>query len=221
MSKYSTLEESISYKFKNISNLDQALTHSSYANEHLCKSNETLEFIGDSVLDLCMAKYFISDDKFNEGQMTKKRATYVCEEALALYADKLDLKSYMKLGIGEAASGGRNRGSLLADAFEALLGAIFLDSGFDECYLVTEKIVFPYLSNVDVTDYKSKLQELLATDRRTIQYKLVSEDGPPHNKTYEFSALLEGNIVMGVGVGKTKLKAEQNAAKEALTKIAK
>ncbi len=221
MNNLAELEQLIGYKFSNIDYLIQSLSHSSYANEHNCSSNETMEFLGDSVLDLCMAHYLFLNEAITEGAMTKKRATYVCEEALSLYATKLGLGKFLKLGVGEDANGGRERAALLADAFEAVLGAVFLDGGFDKCYDVIKKIVIPFLELVDVSDYKSRLQEFLAADRRAIFYKLLREDGPPHDKTYEFAAVLDDNIVMGVGIGKTKKDAEQNAAKQALNKIAK
>lgn len=221
MNNYNELENLIGYKFKNIDYLIKSLTHSSFANENNCESNETLEFLGDSVLDLCMAQYLYLNETITEGAMTKRRATYVCEEALYLYATKLGLNKFLRLGVGEDASGGRERASLLADAFEAVLGAIFLDNGFETCYKVTQSLVIPYLEDIDVSDYKSRLQEFLAADRRSIFYKIVGEDGPSHDKTYQSAAILDDNIVMGIGVGKTKKDAEQNAAKQALNKIAK
>ncbi len=220
MNNIERLEEVIKYVFKDKKLINLALTHSSYANEHKCHSNENLEFMGDSVLDLCMAKFLYNTDT-DEGNMTKTRAMYVCEEALAIYALKLNLGEYLNLGVGEDLNGGRLREALLADAFEAVIGAVFLDGGFEESYKLFERIVLPHLEAVHVDDYKSKLQEFLAADRRTIVYNLVSESGPPHDKTYEMAAVLEGNIVLGVGFGKRKNEAGQNAAKQALDKIAK
>ncbi|MFI3251687.1 MAG: ribonuclease III [bacterium] len=221
MNNYNDLEEVIGYKFKNLDHINLAFTHSSYANEHYTKSNETMEFLGDSVLDLCIGHYLFKNVDIDEGEMTKLRASYVCEEALAFYANKINLSKYLKLGNGEELLGGRTRQALIADAFEAMLGAVFLDSSFDECDKVVNKVVIPYLQFIDILDYKSKLQELMQADKRTIVYDIINDEGPAHNKTFEAEVKLENNIVLGRGKGKTKKEAEQHAAKAALSKIAK
>ncbi len=221
MTDLNSIQSKLGVQFNNVKTLERALTHSSYANEHQCDSNETLEFLGDSVLDLCISHYLITNLKINEGEMTKIRATYVCEEALVVYASKIELSKYLRLGHGEETSGGRNRPAILADAFEALLGSIYLDLGFNACLDVFEKNVLPYLSLIDVLDNKSKLQELAQADKRTISYEIVSESGPSHNKTFEAVVRLEDKIILGKGKGKTKKEAEQNAAHAALSKIAK
>lgn len=221
MSNLKKLEEKICYTFNDIKYLERALTHSSYANENFCSSNETMEFVGDSVLDLCVAQYLFKTKDIAEGEMTKLRATYVCEEALVIYANKMELSDHLKLGVGEESSGGRTRCALIADAFEAVLGAVFLDANFEECYKVFSHIVLPYIENIDVLDNKSKLQELMQADKRTILYDIIQESGPAHNKTFDAIAILDNSIVLGKGRGKTKKEAEQNAAKEALSKIAK
>ena len=138
----------IKYKFKNVNLLLEALTHSSYANEHQLKSNERLEFLGDAVLELAMSKHLFSIIDLDEGVLTKTRAKAVCEEALDLYANKINLSKYLFLGKGEESSGGRTRKAILADAFEAVLGAIFLDSGFENAYSIVECYVLPYYNSI-------------------------------------------------------------------------
>ncbi len=221
MSNHLQLQEKLGIKYKDINYLLQALTHSSYANEHNCKSNERLEFLGDSVLSICMSTYLYSTCDISEGEMTKIRAMYVCEEALVIYAEKIKLNTYLLLGNGEEQMGGRFRQAIIADAFEAILGSIYLDSGFDTCFDVFKRIVLPHIELVDVLDNKSKLQELAQADKRTISYQIISESGPAHNKTFEAIVKLENEIVLGKGIGKTKKEAEQNAACQALSKIAK
>ncbi len=215
------LEKKLGITFQDIDYLKTALTHSSYANEHDCESNERLEFLGDSVLGLCMSTTLFEKNNNTEGEMTKIRSMYVCEEALVVYASKINLSNYLLLGHGEELTGGRHRQAILADAFEALLGAVYLDLGFLVCFEVFKKIVLPYLNLIDVLDNKSKLQELAQADKRTIQYEIINETGPSHNKTFEAIVKLENNIVLGKGIGKTKKEAEQNAASVALSKIAK
>ncbi len=215
------LEKKFHTTFQDIDYLKTALTHSSYANEHDCESNERLEFLGDSVLGLCMSTTLFEKNNNTEGEMTKIRSMYVCEEALVVYASKINLSNYLLLGHGEELTGGRHRQAILADAFEALLGAVYLDLGFLVCFEVFKKIVLPYLNLIDVLDNKSKLQELAQADKRTIQYEIINETGPSHNKTFEAIVKLENNIVLGKGIGKTKKEAEQNAASVAFSKIAK
>ena len=221
MSDYSILEKNLGVTFKDKNLLVESLTHSSYANEHNTKHNERLEFLGDAVLELCMSNYLFNNYKIAEGQMTKKRATYVCEDALVVYALKIHLNDYLLLGHGEEASGGRDRRALIADAFEAVIGAVFLDQGFDAVNSLFNKIVIPHLNIIEYSDSKSQLQELVQADKRTINYEIIREFGPSHDKTFEAIVKLEGDIVLGHGVGKTKKEAEQNAAFEALKKIAK
>lgn len=215
------LEEVLNYKFNNKKILVEALTHSSYANEHSLPSNERLEFLGDAVLELSMSKHLFSNIDLNEGVLTKTRAKAVCEEALVIYAIKLDLPRFILLGKGEENSGGRKRPAILADAFEAVLGAVFLDGGFDNVYKLVERIVFPYYSSLQkIKDYKSILQEKLQSERRNIRYEIIRESGPPNNKEFEAVVYMD-DILMGRGIGKTKKEAQQNAAKSALEKEAK
>lgn len=212
------LEEVLGIHFNNKSLLNEALTHSSYGNEHNMPYNERLEFLGDAVIELLMSQYLYLKSEISEGQMTKKRAQSVCEEALVKYADKINLKEYMLLGHGEELSNGRNRPAIIADCFEALFGAVYLDQGYFVAYELFEKLVIPHLDLLnDIKDYKSTLQEYVQSFKNTISYELISEEGPAHDKTYTVKVLMDG-VTLGVGVGKTKKEAEQNAAKEALEK---
>lgn len=217
------LEQFFSLDFNNKQLLKTALTHSSYANEHNCESNERLEFIGDAVLDVMMGKYLYEKyPKFNEGNLTKTRAKNVCESALVEYAKACQLNQYLLLGKGEEKSGGRNRTALQADAFEALIGAVYMDKGFEECYKIFDKVVVPLVEEDKVdnfVDYKSYLQELVQSDKRSLEYKIVDEQGPSHNKTFVTRVYMD-QILMGEGKGKTKKEAEQNAAEMALKKLA-
>ena len=171
------LEKLFNLKFNDFKLLERALMHSSYANENNYKSNERLEFIGDAVLDLAVAKFLFDHLEEAEGVLTKKRAQDVCEQSLYEYARSFNLGDYLLLGKGEEMSGGREKPALLADAFEALLGAIFIDKGYEETYKVLNKIVFPVIKknlDKDDKDYKSKLQELVQSDKRTLEYRIVS-----------------------------------------------
>lgn len=217
------LQEIIGVKFKDINLLKEALTHPSYANENYCPHNQRLEFLGDAVLELAMSTYLYNKYRsFDEGDMTKRRAQSVCEEALVIYADKFNLSEFLLLGHGEEIKGGRTRASLIADAFEAILGAVYIDQGFEEALKVFERIVLPYIGEVNIIqDYKTKLQELVRTDKMNLQYEIVSETGPAHNKTFESVVKMENGVTLGRGIGKTKKEAEQNAAKEALEKCYK
>ena len=214
-------EDLIGYHFNNINLLKEALTHSSYANEHNLKSNERMEFLGDAVLELAMSKHLYSIIDLDEGVLTKTRAKAVCEEALDLYADKINLNKYILLGRGEENSGGRQRPAIIADAFEAILGAVFLDGGFDMAFKIVEKFIIPYFNEIlQFKDYKSILQEKLQSEKRNIKYVIIREDGPPNNKTFEAAVYMD-DILMGKGIGKTKKDVQQNAAKKALEKEAK
>lgn len=217
------LEAFFDLNFDNKQLLQTALTHSSYANENNCESNERLEFIGDAVLDLLMGKYLYSKHKdYNEGDLTKKRAKNVCESALVEYAKECDLKDYLLLGKGEEKSGGRERVALQADAFEALLGAVFMDKGLPETYKIFDKVVIPVIleeREENFVDYKSYLQELVQSDKRSLEYRIVSETGPSHDKRFTMRVYMD-EILMGEGIGKSKKEAEQNSAEMALKKLA-
>lgn len=217
------LEEFFGLTFDDKDLLETALTHSSYANEHNTESNERLEYMGDAVLDLLMGEYLYKKfPKRQEGSLTKMRAKNVCESALVEYAKRCDLKDYLLLGKGEEMSGGRNRSALQADAFEALLGAIYLDKGLEEVRKVFDKVVVPTVESDKVdnfVDYKSYLQELVQSDKRTLEYKVVDEQGPSHDKTFVTRVYMD-DILMGEGAGKTKKESEQHAAETALKKLA-
>lgn len=218
------LEKYFNLKFNNFALLERAMMHSSYANEHNKKSNERLEFVGDAVLDLAVAKFLFNQLDEAEGVLTKKRAQEVCENSLYEYAKSIHLGDYLLLGKGEEMSGGREKPALLADAFEALLGAIYIDKDFLETYKVLDKVVFPTILkniNQEDTDYKSKLQELVQSDKRTLEYVIVSETGPAHEKEFTARVYMDTTIIMGEGIGKSKKEAEQNAAKATLEKLAK
>lgn len=215
----SEFEGVIEYKFKNIDLLIEALTHSSYANEHALKSNERMEFLGDAVLELSMSKYLFNAIDLDEGVLTKTRAKAVCEEALDLYASKINLPKYIMLGKGEENSGGRQRPAIIADAFEAVLGAVFLDGGFEAAYEIVKKFIIPFFKELQFKDYKSILQEKLQSEKRNIRYEIIKDFGPANNKTFEAAVYMD-DILMGTGVGKTKKEAQQQAAKSALAKEA-
>lgn len=212
------LEDVLGIHFNNKALLTEALTHSSYGNEHNMPYNERLEFLGDAVIELLMSQYLYLKQEISEGKMTKKRAQSVCEEALVKYASKINLSDYILLGHGEELSNGRNRPAIIADCFEALFGAIYLDQGYFVAYEMFEKLVIPYLNLLnDIKDYKSTLQEYVQSFKNTLNYELINEEGPAHDKTYTVKVMMDG-VALGVGVGKTKKEAEQNAAKEALDK---
>lgn len=218
------LEEYLNLNFNDFSLLQRAMMHSSYANENNKKSNERLEFVGDAVLDLAVAKYLFDRLDEAEGVLTKKRAQEVCEASLFEYAKSINLGDYLLLGKGEEMSGGREKPALLADAFEALLGAVYIDKGYIETYKVLEKVVFPKILenlNQEDKDYKSKLQELVQSDKRTLEYKIVSETGPAHNREFTARVYMDETIIMGEGIGKSKKEAEQSAAEATLKKLAK
>jgi ribonuclease-3 len=217
------LEMMFNLNFNNYQLLTRAMTHSSYANENNCLSNERLEFIGDAVIDLIVGKFLYDHIPESEGILTKKRAQEVCEDALFNYAKSFNLGDYLLLGKGEELSGGREKPALLADAFEAFLGAVFVDKGLQEVYKIVEKIVFPtIIKNIhkEDNDYKSKLQELLQSDKRSLRYEIISESGPSHDKEFVARVFMDEGIIMGDGTGKSKKEAEQSAAFAALQKLA-
>ncbi len=222
---FSELENKINYTFKNKEYLQIALTHSSFCNENrkrgFTESNERSEFLGDSVLSLITAEYlFHRFPGVDEGFLTRNRAAVVCEDALAAFANQLDLGDYMLFGKGEAVStGGRHRKSTLADAFEAIIAAIYLDGGMEEA----KKFVLPFITEMLETvikigseDYKSRLQRIVQqTPEEVLTYNWVGEEGPPHDRTFEYEVYLNSNL-LGKGKGRSKREAEQAAAREAL-----
>lgn len=217
------LFEKLNIKPKDKELYKTAFSHSSYVNEHKVKSNyERLEFLGDAVLDLVMADYLYTHHKETEGEMTKVRATYVCENANYSYATDLGLQKYILVGHGESKDGSAPKKAIVADIFEALMGAIYLDSGYSTVRNVILKIIVPYMEDPNITffsDYKSSLQEFVQTEQKSLEYKIINEEGPAHNKTFTVEVVID-NIVYGQGVGSSKKEAEQEAAKVALDKLA-
>lgn len=216
-------EKKIGYKFKNRQLLTTALTHSSYANERKTQDNERLEFLGDSVLGLITAEYLFKRLKKNqEGTLTKLRASLVCEQSLFDISKKIDLSSFILLGHGEEMSHGRERASVVSDAFEAVLAAIYLDAGLEkarEWLLNLMQDAFDdALSGNRNRDYKTELQEYVQKGKfGRISYRVVKETGPDHNKSFEVEALLDGERI-GLANGMSKKEAEQAAARCALEK---
>ena len=199
----------------------EAFTHTSYSNENSSfESYERLEFLGDAILEFIVSEYLFKERHLEEGSMTKMRARYVCEEALATYARDLKFESDIKLGGCEAEVGPND--TILADVFEAFIAATYLDMGLDFTKELVLNIITKYINkNVDfLHDYKSTLQELVQTDKKSVIYEVISETGPAHNKTFVCQVKVDG-IVLGKGEGNSKKQAEQRAAKEALTKQAK
>ncbi len=218
------LEAYFGLSFNHFDLLVQAMTHSSYANENNTESNQRLEFVGDAVIDLAVGRFLFENlPNDDEGVLTKKRAQEVCELSLYHLASSFKLGDYLLLGKGEERNLGREKPAVLADAFEAFLGAIFLDKGLDEVYKVLNKAVFPVIKeNLGQAnnDYKSILQELVQSDKRTLNYEIISESGPAHNREFVARVSMDGDIIMGEGSGKTKKEAEQNAARITLEKLA-
>lgn len=216
------LEEKLNYTFKNQKLLINALTHSSYANEARdgISSNERLEFLGDSVLSIVVSEYIYK--KFRslpEGELTKLRASLVCEKSLCAFSRELELGKYLRLGKGEDKGGGRERDSILADAFEAVLAAIYIDGGFEKAKNHVMRFITDELQHTDdevFKDYKTALQEIIQRNpEESVTYILTGESGPDHNKVFEVEVRLNSNTI-GKGTGKNKKQAEQSAAKEAL-----
>ena len=197
---------------------EQALTHTSYANEHNCPSYERLEYLGDAVLELVMSTYLFKNTTYPEGRMTKLRASYVCENALYEYSLKLGLNEYIRLGHGESENGGRMRKAIVADTFEAFIAAMYLDQGLDVVNNFIKHYIIPLIEKKELTfeqDYKSILQEFVQTDKRTLNYVVVDESGPAHDKTFTIIVKID-DIIYGRGTAHSKKEAEQLAAKNAL-----
>lgn len=216
------LESKIGYTFKNRKLLKIALTHSSFANESGGKfvSYERLEFLGDSVLGIITSDYiFRTFPHLPEGELTKLRATLVCEKQLCVFSQELGLKKFIKLSRGERHCMGQNRPSILADVFEAICAAIYLDSGMEEAKNFVLKFIVPAVKNPRIQnakDYKTDLQEIVQKNPgETIEYVLIKEEGPDHDKKFTVEAKISNNPV-GRGSGKSKKEAEQHAAKAAL-----
>ncbi len=208
--------KSYGINIKNDDLLNMALTHSSFSNEHNTKNYERLEFLGDAVLELVISEYLFKHTDKKEGDMSKIRASYVCEEALDAYAKDINLQEYILVGHGQEKD---INSTIIADVFESVLAVIYLECGL----LVVKKfildLIVPYIEK-EVQfkyDYKSLLQEMVQTDRKSLEYVLVKEEGPAHKKTFSVEVHID-NMIYGSGVGNSKKEAEQNAAKDAYLK---
>ncbi len=206
-------------ELKNEKRITEAFTHTSYSNEHKVNSYERLEFLGDAVLELATSEYFYLKTNLKEGDMTKTRASFVCEHALATYGKEIGLEQLILVGHGQE---GKINDTIIADVFESVLGAIYLECGYevakDYCY----QIIMPYIKSDThfLTDYKSLLQELVQTGKESVSYNLVSESGPAHDRTFKIEVKIDG-IIYGEGIGKSKKEAEQKAAYNAYQKRAR
>lgn len=217
-----TFEELLQYSFNNKELLKNALTHSSYANEtHAANgSNERLEFLGDSVLSIIVSEYLYKNFKnLPEGELTKLRASLVCEKTLCMFSKQINVGDYLLLGKGEANNHGNERASILADAFEAILAAIFIDGGMEAAKKHVMRFILPELNNCEFdlfTDYKTSLQEVIQRNpEERLSYVLIDETGPDHDKRFTVEVHLNSNVI-GTGIGKSKKQAEQEAAHQAL-----
>lgn len=214
------LETIIGYKFKNPRLLETALTHTSYANESRApvQHNERLEFLGDSVLSIVVADYLFTHNDLPEGELTRMRASLVCENALFGFAQKIRLGDYLRLGHGEELGGGRRRPSVVSDAFEAVIAALYLDGGIEQA----RRFILPFITQAltcknTEEDYKTKLQEIIQQNpEERLSYMVTDESGPDHDKHFVVQVHLNSNCI-GTGEGHSKKQAEQMAAKEALT----
>lgn len=205
---------------KDIKLYEKAFTHTSYANENGIESYERLEYLGDAVLELVISEYLYKNTEYEEGKMTKLRSHYVCETACNEYSILLGLNNYLKLGHGEEEMGGRTRKAIVADIFESFIGAIFLDQGIATASDFIYKKIIPLIESKTLDffmDYKSILQELVQTDKRSLEYVVIDEQGPSHDKTFTVEVKID-NIVYGKGVAHSKKEAEQEAAHDALKK---
>ncbi len=220
------LQKEIGYTFNDHALLEQAVTHSSYANEHhlgklVC--NERLEFLGDAVLELSVSEFLFKEyPKETEGKLTRKRASIVCEQTLALCANEIQLGAYLRMGKGEEVTGGRKRDSITSDALEALIGAIYLDGGLANAKEFIQTFILTDIEKKELFyDSKTILQEMIQSrGKQELSYQLVKEEGPDHDKTFVVEALVNGKV-FGTGKGSTKKAAEQKAAYEVILTLKK
>lgn len=208
--------EKMGIEIKNKELLETALTHSSYSNEHNCDNYERLEYLGDAILESVTSEYLYLNTDYSEGEMTKIRANYVCEKALATYSKKLGIDGYIRLGHGQI---NNLNDTIIADVFEAVAAAVYLDQGYEVVKKYLQDIIVPFIKEGwDFnTDYKTKLQEAVQTNKKSLEYVLIREYGEAHDKTFEMAVKID-NIIYGKGIGKSKKEAEQNAALDALNK---
>lgn len=195
-----------------------ALTHTSYSNEHNVESYERLEYLGDAVLEIVCSDYLYKNTNYPEGEMSRLRSLYVCENALYEYSKEINLKDYIYLGNGMIEA---NK-TIIADVFEAVIAVIYLEKGLDVVKQLFNDLIVPYIKHHDdfLKDYKSLLQESVQTVKKSVTYKLIDESGPAHHKEFKVEVIID-DLVYGVGIGNSKKEAEQNAAKEAYQKRAK
>ena len=210
--------ENMGIKINNEELLKTALTHSSYSNEHNCENYERLEYLGDAILEAVTSEYLYLNTDYKEGEMTKIRANYVCEKALACYSRDIGIDKCIRLGHGQIHN---LNDTIIADVFEAVAAVIYLDQGYDVVKKYLDDIIIPYIKEKRDfnTDYKTMLQEAVQTTRRSLEYVLLDEYGEAHDKTFEMAVKID-NIVYGKGIGKSKKEAEQNASLDALKKSA-
>lgn len=208
--------EKMGIEIKNKELLETALTHSSYSNEHNCDNYERLEYLGDAILEAVTSEYLYLNTDYSEGEMTKIRANYVCEKALATYSKKMGIDRYIRLGHGQI---NNLNDTIIADVFEAVAASIYLDQGYEVVKKYLQDIIVPFIKEGwDFnTDYKTKLQEAVQTNKKSLEYVLIREYGEAHDKTFEMAVKID-NIIYGKGIGKSKKEAEQNAALDALNK---
>ncbi len=199
--------------------LDIALTHSSFSNEHSGENYERLEFLGDAVLQIVISDYLYNNTSFNEGDLSKIRASYVCEQALAHYAKEVGYIPYIKVGIGQSND---INDTIIADIFESICASIYLSNGLNDAKKFIDSIIIPYIDRNEsfFWDYKSKLQEFVQTTKQSLEYFVVGESGPAHDRIFTVEVRID-NMIYGKGVGHSKKEAEQNAAKDAYNKRAK
>jgi ribonuclease-3 len=224
--KFKPLQEQLNIEFNDEKLLVQAFTHSSYVNEHQRRpndDNERLEFLGDAVLELTISQYlFKIYENISEGELTKLRASIVCEPSLVTFANQLSFGEFILLGRGEENTGGRTRPALLADVFEAFIGALYLDQGLLAVDQFLAQYVYPKISEGSfshIVDYKSQLQEFVQrTGQGVIDYRIIEEKGPAHNREFASDVRISGER-LGLGHGRSKKEAEQSAAEEALRKL--
>ena len=203
-------------EIKNKELLETALTHSSYSNEHNCDNYERLEYLGDAILESVTSEYLYLNTDYSEGEMTKIRANYVCEKALATYSKKMGIDRYIRLGHGQI---NNLNDTIIADVFEAVAATVYLDQGYEVVKKYLQDIIVPFIKEGwDFnTDYKTKLQEAVQTNKKSLEYVLIREYGEAHDKTFEMAVKID-NIIYGKGIGKSKKEAEQNAELDALNK---
>lgn len=211
--------EKLNIKIKNTNLLTTALTHSSFANEHRTDDYERLEFLGDAILEAVTSEYFYLHTNYKEGMMTKLRANFVCEKALATYAKSVGIDKHIRLGHGQMHN---LNDTIIADVFEAVIGCIYLDQGYETAKRYIDTIIIPFIKkhNDFNADYKTKLQEMVQTGKKSLEYVVTNEYGESHNKTFEVAVKIDG-ITYGKGLGKSKKEAEQMAALDAFNKSAR